>query len=236
MNYEHPQLLEKLAGDYVLGTMSARVRRRFSHILRDSFAAQRAVADWQGRLEPLSASIAPVMPPDRVWRAIDRRTRPAPAARRWHTFLAGALKPALGLCLGIVVTLGALHQAPGSFGLQKESGTLAASYVGLLTDATGAPAVSASSLRRGKLLSIKVLKPLAIPAHHVAQLWALPKDGKPIPIGVVPANGKVDIALAAAAEDMFANVPQLAVSFEPAAAASSPSGVFVLRGHCIKVW
>ncbi|OGB21546.1 MAG: hypothetical protein A3I66_00235 [Burkholderiales bacterium RIFCSPLOWO2_02_FULL_57_36] len=240
MNYDHPQLLDRLAAHYVLGTMNARVRRRFARIMRNSFAAQRAVADWQTRLAPLSASIPAVQAPGRVWRAIDRRTRPASAARRWQerlrTFLIGMLKPALGLFFGIVMTLGVMHQAPGTFGLQHKSSTLAASYVGLLTDSTGAPAVAASSLRRGEILSIKVLKPLAIPKHHVAQLWALPKDGKPIPIGVIPGDGKADIRLSAAAEEIFANVPKLAVSFEPTGAVKVPGSDFVLSGHCIKIW
>lgn len=240
MNYDHPGLLEKLAGEYVLGTMSARVRRRFAQILLESLPAQRAVAEWTTRLEPLSRAIPLVSPSRQVWRAIERRTRPASAATsrsdniraRWSDWM----KPALGFCFGIVVTFGLIQQAPQMFGLESHSNTLAASYVGLLTDATGAPAVAASSLRRGTVLSIKILKPLAIPGGKVAQLWALPVDGAPIPVGVIPASGKVDIRLGAPAEKIFAKVPKLAVSFEATPAAKAPSGEFVLSGHCIKIW
>ena len=238
MNYDHPRLLEKLAAEYVLGTMSARVRRRFAQILLESLPAQRAVAEWTTRLEPLSRSIPLVSPPSQVWRAIDRRTRPAAAgwSDKIRMSFSDWMKPALGFCFGIVMTVGLIQQAPQLFGLESHSDTLAASYVGLLTDATGTPVVAASSLRRGTVLSIKLLKPLAIPGGQVAQLWALPRDGAPIPVGVIPASGKTEIRLGAPAEKIFAKVPTLAVSFETTASAKAPSGDFVLSGHCIKIW
>ena len=241
MNYDHPQLLDKLAASYVLGTMSAGARKRFSRVLVDSMAAQRAVAEWQTRLAPLSQSIAPVSPPDRLWRAIAARTRPAHAAPGWLAKIAGNyaawLKPALAFSLGVVLAVGVVHQMPQTINMQARSNVLAASYVGLLTDAAGTPVLAASSLRHGKVLSVKVLRPLDIPAGRVAQLWALPTGGAPIPVGVIPSGEKAtQLRLAAPAEDIFAKVPKLAVSYEPAPMAKAPSGDFVLSGHCIKLW
>lgn len=241
MNYDRPQLLDKLAAGYVLGTMSARARKRFSRLLIDSMAAQRAVAEWQTCLAPLNQSIAPVSPPARLWQAIAVRTRPAVAASGWLQRIAGSyadwLKPAFAFSLGVVLAAGLIHQMPQLIHMQASSNVLAASYVGLLTDAAGAPAVAASSLRHGKILSIKVLRPLHIPAGRVAQLWALPTDGAPVPVGVIPANEKTaQLRLTAPAEEIFAKVPRLAVSYELAPMAKAPTGDFVLSGHCIKIW
>ena len=96
--------------------------------------------------------------------------------------------------------------------------------------------------RQGRQLSVKLLQPLAIPAGRVAQLWALPKDGTPFPVGVVPAGvaqGKsVVLPLTDTSEKLFFTVPRLGVSFEPAPAqpGAAPSGEFVLSGPCVKLW
>lgn len=40
MNYDRPELLDRLAAEYVFGMMSARVRRRFQQIQRALMAAR----------------------------------------------------------------------------------------------------------------------------------------------------------------------------------------------------
>src|SRR5207247_2341336 len=113
------------------------------------------------------------------------------------------------------------------------------SYVGLLTDSAGKPTVLASSKRHGKVMTVKLLQPVAIPAGSVAQLWALPRDGSAaFPVGVVPGSGTATVALADTSEKLFFNVSRLAVSIEaaPAKGGDKPSGDFVLSGHCVKLW
>jgi anti-sigma-K factor RskA len=77
MNYERPELLEKLAGAYVLGTMSARARLRFARLLASSAQAQGAVAKWHAELPPLHDVVPPQQPPSAVWDAILRQTKPS---------------------------------------------------------------------------------------------------------------------------------------------------------------
>jgi anti-sigma-K factor RskA len=121
--------------------------------------------------------------------------------------------------------------------LVQARSTLPQSYVGLLTDREGAPVVLASSTRHGRTLSLKVLNPIDVPAGKVLQLWALPSNAAPFPVGVVPASGKGTIALPDTSEKLFFSVPRLAVSLEdrPAAAGATP-GEFLLTGHCVKLW
>jgi anti-sigma-K factor RskA len=78
-----------------------------------------------------------------------------------------------------------------------------------------------------------------VPAGHVAQLWALPKDGAaPFPVGVIPAQGTSRLALPDRSEKLFSDVSRLAVSFEtaPSKAGNVPSGAYALIGNCVKVW
>ncbi len=144
-----------------------------------------------------------------------------------------------GALAGLLLCAVLVRVAPGMLGLEPRADALPASYVGLLLDAGGKPALVASSRRQGRQLTVKLLQPLAVPAGQVAQLWALPKDGgAPLAVGVVPASGSARIALTDTSEKLFFTVSQLAVSFEPAAvpAGGAPSGPFALIGHCVKVW
>ena len=60
MDYSRPALADRLAAAYVLGTLRGPARRRFEALLPAHPALRTAVAAWQGRLVPLSTSVAPV--------------------------------------------------------------------------------------------------------------------------------------------------------------------------------
>lgn len=160
----------------------------------------------------------------------------------WLSGLFGAPTWA-GALAGVLLCVVVLRLQPQWVGLEAHQEALPASYVGLLLDAGGKPSVLASSRRHGQRIDVKLLQPLAVPEGRVAQLWGLPKDGgAPFPIGVVPPSAKAPVTtalpLAAPAEKLFFDTTRLAVSFEPAPAASGakPSGEFVLSGFCVKLW
>jgi anti-sigma-K factor RskA len=242
MNYDRPELLDRLAAEYVFGTMSARVRRRFQAIQRALPAAQQAVQTWEQRLTPLAQSVPPAQPSAAAWEAIDRRTG-GPASRSvapafsWVAWL----KPALGVAFGVVVTLGLVRLYPTAVvpvdEIVQQRGTLPESYVGLLTDAANNPVVLASSTRHGTIMSIKILRKVDVPPGKVLQLWALPKEGAAFPLGVVPAEGKGSFQMADTAEKLLSSVPRLAVSVEdaPAHAGATPAP-YLLTGNCVKLW
>lgn len=248
MNYLHPERLDRLAREYALGTLAGGARRRFERVLRQSPAATLAVGVWQERLATLAGSVPSLEPRAAVWQGLEQRLfAPAaaaagaadkPSAWRWlaELFSARTLGSALA---GVLLCVLVLRAQPDLIGMEPHRETLPASYVGLLLDAGGKPAVLASSRRHGRQLTVKLLQPLALPTGTVAQLWALPRDGSAaFPVGVLPPQGSGTVALADSSEKLFFTVAQLAVSFEPAAAAAGtkPSGSFVLSGHCVKLW
>jgi anti-sigma-K factor RskA len=240
MNYDRPELLDRLAAEYVFGTMSARVRRRFQAIQRARPAAQQAVQTWERRLTPLARSVPPVRPSPAAWEAIDRRTggRAArPVASGWRAWLG----PVLGVAFGAVATLGLVRLYPTAVvpvdAIVQERGTLPASYVGLLTDAANNPVVLASSTRYGRIMSIKILRKVDVPAGKVLQLWALPANGAAFPLGVVPSEGRGAFQMADTSEKLLSSVPRLAISVEnaPASPGSTPAP-YLLTGNCVKLW
>lgn len=243
MNYLLPERLDRLAREYALGTLHGGARRRFERVLRQSPAAGVAVGVWQERLGPLGASLPPLQPRPVVWRGLEQRLFAAPAAApapsRWAWLGALLSGRTLGGALaGVFLCVLLLRAQPGLIGAEPASDGLPASYVGLLSDAAGKPTVLASSRRHGRVLTVKMLQPVVVPPGRVAQLWALPREGDPFPVGVVPASGSAQVRLADTSEKLFFSVPRLAVSFEPApaAAGAAPSGDFVLTGNCVKLW
>jgi anti-sigma-K factor RskA len=256
MNYNRPDLLDRLAAEYVLGTLRGRARRRFEQVLRQLPAARSAVAAWEDRLAKLATSVPAQAPPKRVWEAIDARTQPrrataatAAAAAPRRSWLSDWFKPALGFALGAVLTVGIVRFAPDTLvsleQLAQRQQALPQSYVGLLTDANNVPHVLVSSTRHGTRVTVKSLRPWQVPAGKVAQVWALPRDAQgkdlpPIPLGIAqPAvpPGSTQFDMPASSEALLANVPRLAVSIEdaPAQPGQTPSA-FVFSGFCVKLW
>ncbi len=241
MNLLEPRRLDALAREYALGTLAGPARRRFERLRRDSRAAELAVLVWQERLATLARPVPALEPSERVWTGLEQRLFPAaaaPAEPWWRRLVSGrSLGGALaGMLLAVVV----LREQPAWIGMEPARETLPASYVGLLHDGAGQPTLLASSRRHGRVLTVKMLRPLAVPAGSVAVLWALPKDGgAPFAVGTVPTQGSATVALADTSEKLFFNVARLGVSIEPAGAAALPArpgGPFVLSGDCVKLW
>src|SRR5262245_20966946 len=73
MNYARPELAERLASEYVLGTLQGGARRRFEALLPAHPMLRQAVARWNARLQPLAQALPPLAPSSAVWRGIEAR-------------------------------------------------------------------------------------------------------------------------------------------------------------------
>ena len=67
MDYGRPELADRLAAAYVAGTLRGPARRRFEALLPAHPMLRGAVRDWQARLMPLTAGLAPEPPSPQVW-------------------------------------------------------------------------------------------------------------------------------------------------------------------------
>jgi len=242
MNYNRPDLRDRLASEYVLGTLHGRARARFQQLLKDDPQLRASVAFWERELVPMGAPLSVPAPSAKLWAGIARqispRERDAPANwfERWfNTRTIGSLTA--GLFIGVGVAL-VVPTAQDNAEPDTATSQLPESYAGFLQDATGTPAMLVSSRRHGKVVDIKVLRPIAVGPDQVLQLWALPKGAAPRLLGTVPAQGKGKIELPATSEQLLSQVSELAVSVAPKANALSaqPSGPFILRGPCAKFW
>ncbi len=239
MNLLQPERLDRLSREYALGTLSGRARRRFERLLVEAPLAARVVARWQQRFDVLAAGVPPVQPRERVWQGLQQRLFAAPEAPPLWSRLQALWAPRVlgGVLAGVLVAGVALRLQPQWLGLEARGEALPQSYVGLLVDDAGEATLLASSRRHGRSITVKLLRPLSVPDGQVARLWALPRDGAPFLVGMVPARGSATIALTDSAEKLFFRVARLGVTIEPVAAgAAAPSTPFVASGHCVKLW
>src|SRR5262249_46304112 len=109
MNYESPELLDRLAAEYVLGTLRGAGRRRFERLCAQSEAARRALWRWEDDWAPLSRALTPVQPSPQVWTAVtgrlfgsDARVRRPRRGRAWQLAAAAAVV-AVALIVGELV-------------------------------------------------------------------------------------------------------------------------------------
>ena len=247
MNYLLPERLDRLAREYVLGTLTGPARRRCERLLKQAPVAMVAVSTWQERFSVLAAGVPAMQPRDAVWQGLEKRLfapAPAPTAAggplRWLGQLLSG-RTLGGALAGVLLCAVVLRMNPALIGMEPQADTLPASYVGLLLDAAGKPTLLASSRRHGKQLTVKVLQPVTVPAGQVAQLWAFPKDAAPFPVAqlpALPAKGSVTLALPDTSEKLFATTGRLAIAIQPAPAkpGDAPPAEFVLSGHCVKLW
>ena len=73
MNYERPELLDRLAAEYALGTLRGRARRRFERLCVASAAVRSAVYRWEDHWSAMSRTLPQVQPSAQVWPAVSRR-------------------------------------------------------------------------------------------------------------------------------------------------------------------
>ena len=244
MNWHHsPDLVERLAAAYALGTLAGPARRRFEAVMKTQPGVARAAALWDTRLEPLGRRLAPLPAGAELWAQIERRSfgastvapEPASAPARWWKRLLSPLPAsalAFGLMLGLLLpALGPLLQGGATDAQLPES------YVGVLARADGRTGMIVSSRRHGTIVDFKQVQPVPIGAGQTLFLWAIDASGKTWPVGPVPQGSFVQVVLAQTSETLFARTSELAISIEAAGSAPTlPGGPFAYRGLCGKLW
>jgi len=219
MNYLEPERLDALAAQYVLGTLSRAARERLPRLARGNESVAAALRAWETRLLPLAESLPPVAPPERVWPAIlDRIQGQRESGSIWAN---------LGLWRGLTLAGFATAMALVVVLLTPGPETPIETLVVVLAGQDARPALLVSADRSGRTLMVKAIAPVQPAGDRVLQLWALPEQGSPRSLGLIPATGAasdvVRLDLPASAGLALQNIPALAVSLEPEG--GSPTGL-----------
>ncbi len=239
---DHATLRERLAAEYVLGTLRGGARRRFEGWLRRDAALRRVVDEWQARLVPLAELAGPVTAPPAVWQGIEQRLRlaPAPAAADWTGWPQWMMRlgeslafwRGLSLASGAVAAVLAVTVALRS----PEAPPHAVDHVATLVDSQAQAALVLTADTAQRTLAVRVVTGAPVADDKTLQLWAITKAGKPRSLGVLPQGGRAALALTAAA--IGDDVALLAVSLEPKGGSPDPhgpTGPVLYKGTWVKV-
>lgn len=215
MDYSRSTLADRLAADYVLGTLRGPARRRFEALIPAHPALRNAVQGWQTRLGVLSADIQPVTPSAQVWERIQQQLfgdqGKASPVRWWQR--AGLWQGWAAMATVAAVTLALLLSQPAP--------TQAPIVVVLDSTDTSAqrPAQFVASVSGdGRSLVLKPLAGTSVTPQQALELWALPAQGAPRSLGLVSAEQATTVQRAALLKDTTA----FAISVEPKG--GSPTG------------
>jgi anti-sigma-K factor RskA len=229
MNYANPELQQKLAGEYVLGTLHGAARRRFEKLLAQDRALQQQVQVWERRLSPwLRAAPAEPVPP-RVWQGIQRRLGHAPekavreTAGLWKWLGLGSTALAAALAAVLVLRPAPAPQVMIVKVPAPVPAPVPVSDVAVLSTDQAEP-VWIVRRRGNDVLELSGLAAVDVPADRDLELWAIPEGGAPQSLGVIRRREatKAEVALGAEAQARLAGGKVLAISLEPAG--GSPTG------------
>jgi anti-sigma-K factor RskA len=202
------ELVDRLAGEYVLGTLRGRARRRFERWLVSPQVGA-IVKAWEDRLSGLEPALRGVAPPSSVWRGIENRLELRKLSRRpamrWLAVAAAVMFFAL---VGVFATRYGTQPVTQQAFIERDAQTI---YwrVELLGD--------------NDEISLHVHQVHDLPAGKSHELWVIPAGGgAPVSLGLLPHTGDHHRALTAAQRAALAGAKTLAVSLEPEG--GSPNG------------
>lgn len=227
MDYGRADLADRLAAEYVLGTLQGAARRRFESLLPAHPQLGAGVAAWRARLMPLASRVRPVQPSAAVWQAIENQLFarvPTAAARvRWWQQLA-VWRSVAALSLAAAMGFGVLLMQPPP--------TQPPVVIVLSANPEAAAAVRASFVASlsadGRSLVLKPIDVGTIDIGRALELWAVPPQGAPRSLGLVSAQQATTVLRAQLLRDTAA----FAVSLEPAGGSptGAPTGPIVSLG------
>jgi anti-sigma-K factor RskA len=237
MDYSRPELANRLAADYALGTLRGPARRRMEALMTSHPALRQAVAHWEDQLALMAPLPAGVEPSPQVWRNVQRRlfdgaaaspeigslgSAMAAPARWWQSLLVwrtwSGIATAGALALALLLQQSPPAQPPIIVVLQANPQTGVAFNASFVASLSG----------DGQSLVLKPLANVPMEAGRALELWAVPAQGAPRSLGLV----KADATSTVLRQQLLRDTAAFAVSVEPAGGSptGAPTGPIVSLG------
>lgn len=227
------ELRERLAAEYVLGTLKGGARRRFEGWLHDDAALRRTVEEWRERLMPMSEFTTAQEPPARVWKDIERRLALRARGTGWRSWRFDSLE--VWRSLGVVSSMAAAVLM--AVLLTRTPETTVVDYVATLNDEQAQAALVLTGDSRRGWLDVRAVDTLQVPTDKTLQLWAISRQGAPRSLGILPNNRSARLALDARA--IGSDVALLAISLEPKGGSpnpNAPTGPVLYKGSWVRTY
>lgn len=204
--------------EYVLGTLPAAEAAMLERGLEHDRELQLEVAYWEEQLGQLGLQLTPVEPPAGVWDAIRAHTTEragptqsasAPERRRPSRLWQGL---AVAASIVAVVLAGRLYMVAST-----PEPVVQPTYVSVFHDQSTATDWLVTVREDTGKMAVVAMGTYPLPEGKELRLWVIPKGGKPIASGVVPADGRNSWPMAARVAKLLEDpATKLAVSMEAA--------------------
>lgn len=219
MDYAKPELQDKLAAEYVLGTLHGKARKRFERLALNNADLRKRIRYWEHQLTELHADVEPAIPSPKVWKKILSRIAPhemkKPSIWERAGFWQGA---SFAMMMLIVVTLVNVDR------LLEQPEVPIAQYVTVLATESSQAAWIVRMYPDTQKVTVQTLKPTQPGLRKAFELWMLPGGGAaPKSVGLLPVSGEKTLELDSPLFQVLLNTNTLAVSLEPTG--GSPTGL-----------
>lgn len=232
MRYQRPQVQERLAREYVLGTMNALVRRRFQRLLSGDADLQVQVQHWQQHLQPLADQLPPLTPPPAIWNAL--------AQRLGHIAQHRAQKSGWLNSLGLWRGLSALASTAAlvlALLLVQMPEARPPSYLAVMAGGESVASIVASAHKAPWQLTLELVKTPPLASDRTLHLWAVSAETGTIhPLGALGTDAKQLRSLTEQQWLLIKGAHSLIVTEEATAAAlDHPAGPVRYKGLCVQL-
>jgi len=239
MRYTDPVLRDKLASEYVLGTLRGAARARFHSLLKYDPDLRVQVAQWETKLVPLTLAARDIQPPARVWERIAARIAGTTGTRARTGWWAS-----LALWRGFAVAGAVAAVALGITLRSVPAPEPQVAMVAVMSDEQARPAVVVSwppqKAAANPQLRVRIVTPHAtMPDNTSWELWMLPGgDQAPVSLGLMLSLD--EIQMLPLRRELAGKVGQawgIALSVEPRGGSPTgkPTGPVIMKGQCVRL-
>lgn len=245
MRYDNAELQERLAGEYVVGSLQGPARRRFEALMRTRPDLRARVEAWEDRLTPLAEQTPPRQPPARVLRSLKQRISPQRQETRASFWDSLAFWRPFGTAAAVLVVLvggyaGFILSQPEPLTQVAEGQTqdVLPSYIAVLEDNAEEAVVVVTAYKGPWRLSVKPLRKLDRAEGEVLQIWTVERGNGTIrPLLQLASEDTVGQPLGEDAWNAVKTSESLIVTVESGGASpTAPSGPVLFSGPCINLW
>jgi anti-sigma-K factor RskA len=236
--YNVAEVVEHLASNYVLGTLSERARNRLEKLRGDPHYQNlnRRIQFWENHMSPLNEKVPELKPHKDTWSQIHSAINPhskAEKSRSWFSvFKLNYYQIATACSLILIAWLGfnTLVQQPNPGAL---------SYIAVLNDSKQQPRVVAATYGDSQTLMLDIVSLPSIDAAQSFELWVTSKSDKQTrSLGEIPPNlASFNRKLSDAEWRLIKDSDSLLITIEEAGGSpiGEPMGRIVSKGVCVRL-
>ena len=232
MNYANNELRNKLAAEYVIGTLHGKARLRFERLLQKDRTLRSYITYWEQQLFPLSNAIKPLHPFADTWESILVRLQPIS-----NKVLPFWQRLTLWRSISFTAAAAAFLLSVQMINLVQTDPVAQYQYVTLLSNDQAKAAWIVRVYQNTGKMTVQALKTDNPGFQKAFELWMLPDGSAPKSLGLLPASGERTISLSDPLLKILGNSKALAVSLEPETGSptGAPTGPVLYQGKKLSI-